>query len=334
MRGALLLCLVMPRVTPGAVLPPSIRATAEVRRLEAAVSEAQRLAEVANEEKTNAWWHRNSEKKELKEVKLELKDALPATLAGKSGSVNRLKPQSSAFYEQVDFGVNWLRRFHILDVPMILVACMKSLGRESDTNVCREVMMDKGMGTTRKQLLHEHEKHIAVHLQEKVYTADHFSLLRLIIGMSKRACGLINQSLKYTHNSDGTKTRQVMFPGSPVPAPDVFSLAAILESENRAEKESNFELRQHQDKLGADICGKVRHAAAPPPMPRHSHASAAPPHAPPRADMPPCRRHRRTRWTTPCSSGHQEHDARAGHGDARLENGPAPHVHHGGRCWS
>ena len=158
MRGALLLCLVMPRVTPGAVLPPSIRATAEVRRLEAAVSEAQRLAEVANEEKTNAWRHRNSEKKELKEVKLELKDALPATLAGKSGSVNRLKPQSSAFYEQVDFGVNWLRRFHILDVPMILVACMKSLGRESDTNVCREVMMDKGMGTTRKQLLHEHEK--------------------------------------------------------------------------------------------------------------------------------------------------------------------------------
>ena len=280
---------------------PSQRATAEVRRSEAAASEARRLTEVAKEEKANTAWHRNSEKKELKEVKKELKDALPATLAGKAKNIKRLEPQSSAFYDQVEFGVGWLRRYHILDVPMVLVACMKALGRERDTNLCRETMMDKGMNTTRKQLLHDHEKEIAAHLQEKVYTADHFSLLRLITGMSKRACGLINQSLKYVHNSDGTKTRQVMSPGSPVPAPSVFSLKAINESENRAEKESNFELSQHEDKRGANICGKVRRAVAPSPMPRHSRAFAAPPQwiLPRLADMPPCRRHRRTRWTTP-----------------------------------
>ena len=201
MHVALLACLAfMPRAAPGAVFQPSHRATAEVRRLEAEASEARRLTEVANEEKTNTKRQRNSVAKELKEVKQELKEALPATMAGKASDVKRLKPKSAAFYEHVQFGVSWLRRFHILDVPMVLVACMRSLGRESETDVCRDIMMDKGMDMTRARLLHDHEKEIAAHLQEKVYTADHFSLLRLITGMSKRACGLINQSLKYVHS--------------------------------------------------------------------------------------------------------------------------------------
>lgn len=295
MRLALLLCLVMPRPF---VAVPSQRATAEFRRAEAQASEARRLLVVANEEKANTKRQRNSEVKELKEVKKELKKALPPTMDGKANSLPRLKPRSDAFYEHVKFGVEWLSRFHILDVPMLLVATMRALGREKKADVCRETMMHRGMRTTREKLLTEHEKAIAAHMQEKVYTADHFSLLRLITGMSKRACGLIHQSLKYVHNSDGTKTRQVLFPGSRVPAPSVFSLKAIIESENRAEKESNFELSQHDDKRGADICGKVRRAAAPSPMPRHSRAFAAPPQPRP-ADMPPCRRHRHTRWTTP-----------------------------------
>jgi hypothetical protein len=270
--------------------------------------------------------------KELKEVKQELKEALPATMAGKATDVKRIKPKSAAFYEHVQFGVSWLRRFHILDVPMVLVACMRSLGRESETDVCRDILMDKGMDTTRARLLHDHEKEIAAHLQEKVYTADHFSLLRLITGMSKRACGLINQSLKYVHNRDGTKTRQVMHPGSTVPAPDVFALKAIIESENRAEKESNFELRTGEDKRGADICGKVCRAAAPSPMPRHSRGFCRARTAPPPLI---CRRAAATgvRAGPRHDAVDQEHDAREGHGDARLEGRPAPDVHHRGRCW-
>ena len=308
MRRALFLCLLMGR--PFNALP-SQRASAEVRQAETQASEARRLLAVAEEEKANTKWHRNSEKQELKEVKQELKDALPPTMDGKANAIPRLKPNSHAFYEHVKFGVDWLRRFHVLDVPMLLVATMKSLGREKETDVCRETMMHDGMRTTRNTLLTEHEKVIAAHLQEKVYTSDHFSLLRLITGMSKRACGLINQSLKYVHNSDGTKTRQVLFPGSRVPAPSVFSLNAIIESENRAEKDSNYVLRQHEDKRGADICGKVRHAAVPPPMPHHSCASAAPPQPRPRAliccVLP---RHRRTRWTMPCSSPSRTRRAR------------------------
>jgi hypothetical protein len=332
MRAALLAlaCMTLPKAN--FVPLPSQRATAEVRRLEAEASEARRLTEVANEEKTNTKRQRNSVAKELKEVKQELKEALPATMAGKATDVKRITPKSAAFYEHVQFGVSWLRRFHILDVPMILVACMRSLGRESETDVCRDILMDKGMDTTRARLLHDHEKEIAAHLQEKVYTADHFSLLRLITGMSKRACGLINQSLKYVHNRDGTKTRQVMHPGSTVPAPDVFALKAIIESENRAEKESNFELRQHEDKRGADICGKVCRAAAPSPMPRHSRGFCRARTAPPPLI---CRRAAATgvRAGPRHDAVDQEHDAREGHGDARLEGRPAPDVHHRGRCW-
>ena len=39
-----------------------------------------------------------------------------------------------------------------------------------------------------------------------MYTPDHFSLLRLVGKMSKRVCGLIEQSIKYhAHFADGSK---------------------------------------------------------------------------------------------------------------------------------
>ena len=240
---------------------PSQRKHPSVRHAEAEASEARRLVQVAEEEKLNTLRHRKSTYQELKEVKRELKEAQPATMAGKSREVKRIRPGTSTFYTHVEFGVNWLSRFHIHDVPMLLVACMKTLGKKKETDLRRETMMDSGMDSTRKKLLHEHEKKIAEHLEKKVYTPDHFSLLRLIIGMSKRACGLIEQSLKYAHHSDGTRTRQTLCPGSTVYAPTIFGLDSINASEERALKESNFELNQHAGKQGADICGKVRRAA-------------------------------------------------------------------------
>ena len=149
MRLALLLCLVMPRQF---VAMPSQRATAEFRQAEAQASEARRLLVVAEEEKTNTKRQRNSECKELKEVKQELKNALPPTMDGEANSLPRLKPNSDAFYEHVKFGVQWLSRFNILDVPMLLVATMKSLGREKNADVCHETMMHRGMRTTREKL--------------------------------------------------------------------------------------------------------------------------------------------------------------------------------------
>ena len=91
MRRALFLCLLMGR--PFVALP-SQRASAEVRQAETQASEARRLLAVAEEEKANTKWHRNSEKQELKEVKQELKDALPPTMDGKANAIPRLKPRA------------------------------------------------------------------------------------------------------------------------------------------------------------------------------------------------------------------------------------------------
>jgi hypothetical protein len=90
-----------------------------------------------------------------------------------------------------------------------------------------------------------------------VYTNDHFSLLRLVAKMSKRVCGLLEQSFKWVHHADGTKDRQMLCPGSKVPAPSMFSLAGINESESKAEAETHLhlDLRDHDDRKGADICG-------------------------------------------------------------------------------
>ena len=69
----------------------------------------------------------------------------------------------------------------------------------------------------------EEIKKIAEHLTTNVYTANHFSLLRLVGKLSKRVCSLIEQSIKYKHYADGSKERQMLFPGSRVPAPSLFS---------------------------------------------------------------------------------------------------------------
>ena len=85
---------------------------------------------------------------------------------------------------------------------------------------------------------------------------DNFALLRLVGGMSKRVCSLIEQSVKWVHRSDGTRERQVLCPGSSVPAPSLFSLKGINAAEAKAEVSSGLCLQEHGDHKGADICGK------------------------------------------------------------------------------
>ena len=113
--------------------------------------------------------------------------------------------------------------------------------------------MRDGMKSARSALLKTHEEQIAEHLTKSVYTGDHFALLRLVGGMSKRLCGLIEQALKYVYHADGTKTKQRLHPDKrcSTPAPPIFSLKAINSAENKAEVESGIELRQHEDKKRA-----------------------------------------------------------------------------------
>ena len=247
----------MCRQPPASERLPSQRERLQVRDARKEASEAADKLRIANEEKQVALDHRNAEQARLKELDKELERLRPPTLDGKKGEIPRVKERQ--LFNHAEFGVKWLKRFHVLDIPPLIISVLKQLGREKKTDLTWATLMHDGFKTARSALLRKHEEEIGEHLATHVYTADHFSLLRLIGGMSKRLCGLIEQSIKYVHHSDGTKSRQYLHPDAAcsTPAPSLFSVRAIDKAEARAEKESQFELSQHADKKGADICGKA-----------------------------------------------------------------------------
>ena len=164
------------------------------------MSEAERMQVVANEEKQIALNHRNAEMASKKGLAQEIKDLTPPLLVGHGQKIGKLKKGANAFYSHVNFGFDWLRRFDISDVPPLVVAVLRKLGSESKTDLCWQTLMADGMTSERRALLTDHKKEIGEHLRTNVYTADHCSLLRPVGGMSKRLCGLIEQSVKYMHN--------------------------------------------------------------------------------------------------------------------------------------
>ena len=249
----------MPRPSKDWQPAQSQRHCSDIRRAEANAVEAARLTQVKEEEKQHSAWHRSSEKAEIKRLEEEFKDFKAPSLDGPNGAIGKLNKQSSTFYDHVLFGYDWLKRYNILDIPPLIAAVLKKLGNEKGEDLRWKTLMDEGMASARNALLHEHEEQISKHLTEKVFTGDHFALLRLVGGMSKRLCGLIEQSLKYVHRSDGTKSKQRLHPASrcTTSVPAIFSLKAIILAEREAEIASNLELRQHEDKQGADICSKA-----------------------------------------------------------------------------
>ena len=249
----------MPRPSKDWQPAPSQRHCSDIRRAEAKAAEAARVVQVKEEEKQHAFRQRSTEKAEIKRLEEELKDLKAASLAGLNGAIGKLSKQSSTFYDHVAFGYDWLKRYNILDIPPLIAAVLKKLGNEKGEDLRWKTLMDEGMASARNALLHEHEEQISKHLTEKVFTGEHFALLRLVGGMSKRLCGLIEQSLKYVHRSDGTRSKQRLHPASTctTSVPAIFSLRAIIFAEREAEIASNLELRQHEDKRGADICSKA-----------------------------------------------------------------------------
>jgi len=179
------------------------------------------------------------------------------TFVNKKLHITDLTEQSTNYYDHVEFLYKDLKRFETNMIPPLVAAAVKKVELERpDSNLKHRLLMTAGMKPARDVLLHEHEVKIAAHLESEVYTANHFSMLRLVARMSKRVCGLIEQSIKYSHHQDGTKRRKKMRPGSRVPAPSLFALKDINWAESESEKRSQLMLRDHSDRKGADICGK------------------------------------------------------------------------------
>ena len=235
----------------------SQRPTAELREKVAEASELERKVEQLEAELRDANNDRNYWKREKERLDGELKAAAPPSLNGKRSKIAKLKSHHSKnFYEHACFLKECLQRFDSEDIAALWVTTLSLVEKDRSVDFHRPVLKSNGFRSVTREMIHAHELAIQKHLSEKVYTSDHFSLLRLVGGISKRVCGLIEQSIKWVHNSDGSKKRQTIHPDSDVPAPTLFGLKAINEAEARAEKESGLALQDHKDHKGADICGK------------------------------------------------------------------------------
>ena len=249
----------MPRAPVAADRLPSQRATSDFRELQTRASELEKERNSLRNELRLAMNNRNYYESVAERYKKELKLLRPPSHDGRRDAINKLKDQSSNFYDHVEYICSVFRRYDVNDVPTLATAVLAKLGREKQTDLSFATLITSGMKSARETLLHAHELKIADHLRTNVYTADHFSLLRLVGKISKRVCGLIEQSIKWQHFADGTKKRQVLCPGArvTVPAPSLFSVSDISAAEAESERRTQLVLEDHPDRKGADIGGKA-----------------------------------------------------------------------------
>ena len=234
----------MGRMPVAAQSQPSQRESAELREAQALITALKADIETHEAVLGEALNMRNSYERrmkgvqgELAECKRELKKLQPQQLTGGNASIPKIKDLSSqTFYDHVDIFYDWGKRFHTDDISPIVVAGIKKINRKAeqpDLDLLRKILMTNGMAAARNALLEGHEKEIATHLLKNFYTDSHFSILRLVGTISKRVAGLIEQSVKWVHNSDGSKSRQ-MLAAPPPRLPHARPVPLVLPCRHRA----------------------------------------------------------------------------------------------------
>lgn len=141
---------------------------------------------------------------ERHEAAKDTKESNEPTLEGRCSEIAKLKDQSTP-WRAVLGGTTW-RTSRCSRRPR----CELGGQKDKETDLISATLATAGFKPARDVLLHDHGEKIAKHLTEKVYTAEHFSLLRgrLVSKMSKRVCGLIEQSIKYVGPEWGRPRRR------------------------------------------------------------------------------------------------------------------------------
>ena len=136
------------------------------------------------------------------------------------------------------------------NLAAINVAMLKKYARERNLDpneLLYAVLQDDGMKVARDRLIHEKDLETAEHLRTKVYAADRviaiLRILPVVGGISKRVCGLIQQTIDWVHTGDrSTREPYTLRPDSKVAAPSLFSISGI-----------NVDVKENQpDRQGAD----------------------------------------------------------------------------------
>ena len=179
------------------------------------------------------------------------------TRARSDKSEHKIKSQSTLERRTIDVQLE-LARHHLDDVPKLVMRAIKAVAKEREVPllaVLETLIKQKEWKLIRAAIHIARDKEIFEHLREHVYTKEHFALLRLVVGLSKRSCALMHQSFKHRRLADGSKTRQRLAPDSKQWAPALFSIEDIAAVEDAAEKRTGVTLREHADHRGADVSG-------------------------------------------------------------------------------
>ena len=150
---------------------------------------------------------------------------------------------------------NSLSAYDPKDRARVMVAALK-VASKGGRDLREDILLTKGAAKMRKALYKVRDLAIKKHLKETVFTPEAFSLLRLITKLSKRECGLIQQSFKYQRAEGGKSQRFKLAPDSEIYAPEIFSLPEIVKYEREALESTRVEIQGHADKRGADVAGK------------------------------------------------------------------------------
>ena len=149
-----------------------------------------------------------------------------------------------------------LNRYAAADRASLLMSALRISSQGCDHDLREDIPKTKSFKKLLKTIHAARDKEIAHHLKTECFTADAFSMMRLIIGMSKRDCGLVQQVFKHKRMPNGAKKRFRLAPDSKEMAPEIFPLPKIVAYEEEAEKASKLELQAHADGRGADVAGK------------------------------------------------------------------------------
>ena len=228
----------------------SQRASPEERLEEADKAELARQIKALQRELAIATSYRNSADRRVHELEVQ-----PPPKPDVNRKIKKIKSKTQ-FYEHVEELCVFLRAFEPADIAPLVATALGKLTKDLKVDLLWSLMQTKAFRKVRQRITAIRDAEIAKHLRDKVYTPAHFALLRLVGNLSKRVCSLTEQSIKWVHNADGTKKRQMLAPDSSQPAPPIFDLAGIQCEECEAEKDSKLTLRDHADRRGADICGK------------------------------------------------------------------------------
>lgn len=187
------LFLPMPRAAPAEARQRSQRASSEVRNLESEKAETQRKLETEKREKQEALRRRNCADKAAGDAQQELA-SIDATLNDVSS--HEINTKRTLCRRVLDV-VAELERHHTNDIVKLALAACKRICKKRKAKL--GPLIQKVVGKPEWKLARDavrdfHDKRIFDHLRANVYTPEHFALLRLVVGLSKRNCSIIQQA--------------------------------------------------------------------------------------------------------------------------------------------